>query len=212
MKVLSSYLSMLSLFRTPYWTVPPTGAFSKSAWSHVVVQYQFNQRTSLMRNALLALLTTSLVALPISAQTNACDLNQDSSVNNVDVQLSVNMSLGITPCTANIYGVGVCNAIVVQRVVNAALGGSCITGSGSSIPRSVSLNWTASTTPNVNYQVYRSTLPSGPYTKVTSSPITTTSYTDTTVQSGQTYYYVATAVNTSNLESTYSNQATANVP
>jgi fibronectin type 3 domain-containing protein len=38
------------------------------------------------------------------------------------------------------------------------------------------------------------------------------SYTDTTVQSGITYYYVATAVNSSGDESAYSTQATANVP
>lgn len=164
-----------------------------------------------MRKAILSILIAGLSSYPTLAQTGACDLNQDSSVNVLDVQLSVNMSLGLTPCTANIYGAGVCNAIVVQRVVNAALGGSCVTGTGS-IPRSVSLNWTPSTSSNVNYNVYRATTPSGPYTKLTSTPVTTTSYTDTTVQSGQTYYYVATAVNTSNVESVYSNQATANVP
>ena len=32
------------------------------------------------------------------------------------------------------------------------------------------------------------------------------------VQSGQTYYYVVTAVDSSNVESTYSNQASATIP
>jgi fibronectin type 3 domain-containing protein len=35
---------------------------------------------------------------------------------------------------------------------------------------------------------------------------------DSSVQSATTYYYVATAVDSSNLESAYSNQATAAIP
>jgi len=38
------------------------------------------------------------------------------------------------------------------------------------------------------------------------------SYTDTNVQSGQTYYYVVTAINSSNQESGYSSEVTAIVP
>jgi hypothetical protein len=44
------------------------------------------------------------------------------------------------------------------------------------------------------------------------SPLTTTTYVDGSIVSGRTYYYVATAVDTSDIESTYSNQATAPVP
>jgi len=40
----------------------------------------------------------------------------------------------------------------------------------------------------------------------------TTAYTDSTVASGQTYYYVTTAVNGSGDESGYSNQAKAVIP
>jgi fibronectin type 3 domain-containing protein len=40
----------------------------------------------------------------------------------------------------------------------------------------------------------------------------TTAYTDNTVVSGQTYYYVATAVDSESQESGYSNQAQAVVP
>jgi fibronectin type 3 domain-containing protein len=38
------------------------------------------------------------------------------------------------------------------------------------------------------------------------------SYTDTTVQTGRTYYYVVTAVSSSNQESGYSSEVTAIVP
>jgi hypothetical protein len=40
----------------------------------------------------------------------------------------------------------------------------------------------------------------------------TTTYTDSTVVSGITYYYVATAVNSESQESGYSNQARAVIP
>jgi len=43
-------------------------------------------------------------------------------------------------------------------------------------------------------------------------PTTNVSFTDITVISGQTYYYVVTAVDASGLESAYSNQAPATIP
>jgi hypothetical protein len=77
---------------------------------------------------------------------------------------------------------------------------------------SVSLSWTASTSTVVGYNVYRGTASGGPYTLVNSSLVTGTTYTDLGVASGQTYYYVVTAVNSSGAESVYSNQASAAVP
>lgn len=77
---------------------------------------------------------------------------------------------------------------------------------------SVSLSWTASTSTVVGYNVYRGTVTSGPYTLVNSSLVTGTTYTDLAVASGQTYFYVVTAVNSSGTESVYSNQASAAVP
>ena len=74
----------------------------------------------------------------------------------------------------------------------------------------VSLSWTASSSPNVTgYNVYRGITSGGPYKKINSALILGTSYVDTTVQSGQTYYYVATAADVSSIESAYSNEAPA---
>jgi fibronectin type 3 domain-containing protein len=42
--------------------------------------------------------------------------------------------------------------------------------------------------------------------------ITTTQYVDLAVQAGQTYFYVATSVDSSNVESAFSNQVSATVP
>ena len=127
-------------------------------------------------------------------QTNACDLVAPfGTVDAADVQAAINMTLGISPCTANIGGAVVCNAAVVQRVINAALGGTCVTGVGT-VAHYVSISWTASTSTVAGYNVYRATASGGPYTKVNSSLVGTTSYTDSTVSAGKTYYYVATAV------------------
>jgi hypothetical protein len=80
------------------------------------------------------------------------------------------------------------------------------------VQHSVTLNWTASTSSNVlGYNVYRSTTSSGPFTEI-HALVAGTSYVDSTVSSGMTYYYVTTAVDSSNTESGYSNQTTASVP
>jgi fibronectin type 3 domain-containing protein len=64
----------------------------------------------------------------------------------------------------------------------------------------------------VGYNVYRGTISGGPYTKVTPSPVGSTLDTDSTVSSGQTYYYVVTALDSSNNESADSNQAVVAIP
>jgi fibronectin type 3 domain-containing protein len=74
------------------------------------------------------------------------------------------------------------------------------------------LSWTASISQVVGYNAYRSTTSNGTYSKLNTSLITTTSYTDQAVLSGVTYYYVTTAVDSQGNESVYSNQATATVP
>ena len=150
----------------------------------------------------------------MAAQTSfsPCDLNQDRTVNAADVQLAVNMALGTTPCSANIGGLGVCNVTIVQRVINAAMGGTCDTGAGA-VPHYVVLNWVASSSANVaGYNVYRASTSGGPYTKVSSSLIASLTFSDSVVAAGNTYYYVSTAVDTSNNESAYSNEAAATVP
>ena len=88
------------------------------------------------------------------------------------------------------------------------------TGDGTQSPgqHSVALSWSASTSSVTGYNIYRGTQSGGPYSKLNSSLLSSTSYTDSSVQSATTYYYVATAVDSSNVESAYSNQATAAIP
>ena len=89
-----------------------------------------------------------------------------------------------------------------------------LTGTGTPPPQhSVNLSWTASTSQNISgYNIYRGVKSGGPYSKINSVLNASTLYSDTTVADGMTYYYVTTAVDSSNVESAYSNQTTAVIP
>jgi fibronectin type 3 domain-containing protein len=85
------------------------------------------------------------------------------------------------------------------------------TGTVSTAP-SVGLSWEASTSSVEGYNVYRSLTSTGKYSKLTASLDANTSYTDSSVSSGTTYYYVTTAVGTDGVESAYSNQVQVSIP
>jgi hypothetical protein len=88
-----------------------------------------------------------------------------------------------------------------------------LSGSGStSVSHAIDLSWTASTSTVAGYDVFRSDISGGPYAKLDSSAVTATSYSDTSVQSGKTYYYVVAAVSAAGVESADSVQAFATVP
>jgi len=87
-----------------------------------------------------------------------------------------------------------------------------LTGTGTAPPQHVvELTWSDVSTV-VGYNVYRGAQLAGPYTKINSSLNATAAYSDNSVQAGQTYYYVTTAVNASGTESAYSTSVTAVVP
>jgi len=75
-----------------------------------------------------------------------------------------------------------------------------LSGIGTITTYNVNLYWNSSAGV-AGYNVYRSASASGTYAKINSSLDGTTAYTDSTVASGQTYYYEATAVNSSGQES-----------
>jgi hypothetical protein len=149
------------------------------------------------------------------AQINPCDLAPPyGTIDRADVDAAITMTLNaaINPsaCTANIAGTGVCNAVVVQRVINASMGGACVTGYGA-VPHAATLTWTASSNAT-GYNVYRGTTPGGPYSKINSTLVVATTYMDTTALAGVTYVYVVTAIDSSNVETGYSNQAQGTIP
>lgn len=79
-------------------------------------------------------------------------------------------------------------------------------------PHSVDLKWKASVSRVVGYNVYRSEKEAGPYMKLTSAPVRTTNYTDRSIQSGHTYFYAVTALDSTGKESMHSNHAKAPIP
>jgi len=149
-------------------------------------------------------------AAGVGTPLNACDLAPTfGTIDSSDVTAAVNMALGAQPCTANVEGAAKCTVVTVQRVIDASLGQVCVTYNG----HGVTLNWVASTSQNIaGYNIYRGTVSGGPYTKVNPSLISGTSFSDSSVAAGLTYYYVATAVDISGNESGYSNQTVATIP
>ena len=88
-----------------------------------------------------------------------------------------------------------------------------LTGTGvTAMARSVSLSWIDGDTTVSGYNTYVASVPGGPYSKLTSTPLAGTSYVDSSVQSGRTYYYVVTALDSTNQESPYSSEIAAIVP
>jgi Abnormal spindle-like microcephaly-assoc'd, ASPM-SPD-2-Hydin len=88
-----------------------------------------------------------------------------------------------------------------------------LSGTGAAaIQHQVALSWSASTSSVVGYNVYRGTVSAGPYTKINSAADAATTYTDTAISAGQTYYYLTTAINSAGEESTYSNEVGVTVP
>lgn len=103
---------------------------------------------------------------------------------------------------------------------------ACCSGGGSATPgptngpnpaptpaaHSVAVSWQASTSPGVaTYNVYRSTVSGGPYSRV-GWGLAGVTFTDTAVQAGATYFYVVTSVTNANVESTISSEIKATVP
>jgi Abnormal spindle-like microcephaly-assoc'd, ASPM-SPD-2-Hydin len=77
----------------------------------------------------------------------------------------------------------------------------------------VDLTWTASvSTGVVGYNVYRGTVSGGPYGILNSSPVAVDTYSDSTVQAGQEYFYVVRSVNGSGTESANSTEVSAMIP
>lgn len=128
---------------------------------------------------------------------------------------------GLTPSTTYYYVVQAVNSNGTsgnssQAVVStpasgtAPLAPSAVSATPGKKPRQITVKWTQSTSPNLSSnKVYRATVSGGPYTLVGTVQPAGTSYNDNSATSGQLYHYVVTATNSANLESTYSNEASA---
>lgn len=68
------------------------------------------------------------VYTPPQSSNNLCDLDGDGAVNTTDVTIAVGQVLGSASCTSLAGITGVCDVTAVQRIINAALGGTCRVG------------------------------------------------------------------------------------
>jgi hypothetical protein len=90
-----------------------------------------------------------------------------------------------------------------------------LSGTGSttaSTDHSATLSWDNGDSTATSYKVYRSSVSGGPYAPINSSPLSATTYKDSTVTAGATYFYVVTETNSSGVESQFSSEVTATVP
>ena len=86
-------------------------------------------------------------------------------------------------------------------------------GTGANVQHIVNLSWDASSSTSIaGYNVFRGTTHGGPYSQVNASLDASMNFSDNTVQSGQTYYYVTTAVESNGEQSSYSNEVQTAVP
>jgi fibronectin type 3 domain-containing protein len=119
---------------------------------------------------------------------------------------SVALTVTFAPTTA-----GTVSGASVTITSNATNSPTAISLSGTGTD-SVLLQWAASPTGGVTYNVYRGTSSGGESaTPINTSPVSSTSYTDTNVTSGQTYFYIVEAVDSYG-NSTASNEVQATIP
>jgi len=109
------------------------------------------------------------------------------------------------PTTGNFSG-------SISFLSNASNSPSTETLSGGGVPHTVDLSWDPSTSQVMGYNLYRGTRSGGPYSKINSSILDGTSFTDGTVESGATYFYVAKSVDGNSRESSPSNEAEVVIP
>ena len=110
--------------------------------------------------------------------------------------------------TGNLAGSLTITSNAKNSPIKIALAGTGV----ASAAHSVSLSWNASSSTVAGYNVYASSSSAGPYSLLNSTPVPSTSYVDTNVLAGDTYYFRITAVSASNQESAPSVSVQAVVP
>lgn len=135
------------------------------------------------------------------------------SVPNSAVSLTPSQKTTITVQFAPTSAGAVTGTLTISSDATGSPATVSLSGTGATtVQHSVTLNWSASTSSVSGYNVYRSTVSGQSYVKVNTSLVTGVNYTDSTVKSGTTYFYVTTAVDSSGNESVHSNEVPAVVP
>jgi hypothetical protein len=144
----------------------------------------------------------------LSASGAGFSVSSGSSVT-LDPTQSVNIYVSFNPSAA---GSASGSLTIVSNSTNPSVTvGLSGNGVAASVQPSVGLTWAPSTSPVIGYFVYRGAS-SSTLSKLITSPDPSSSYTDQSVMGGQTYVYAVTSVDSSNIESTFSNQVSVTIP
>jgi hypothetical protein len=222
-------------------TTPPTTTSGSGAQLSVVVSNTAGSVTSnaatLTVNPATALLNANTTSLSFGRVTLSSGSTQSVTLRNGGTSSVIISTVSISGAGFNVSGVpagtiltpgqtAVLNVTFAPAATGSMTGGIAVASNASNSPaaialsgtgaaqvsHSVALTWNPSASTVIGYNAYSSAVPGGSFVKLNPTPMATSSYTDTTVQSGKTYYYVVTAVDSSNNESNYSNQVSATIP
>jgi len=129
------------------------------------------------------------------------------------VTLSPLQTLTLTALFSPTAAGSVNGSISIVSNANGSPASVSLSGTGvAPVQHSVALTLKAGTSAVSGYNVYRSTVSGTGYIKLNSSLVSGLTYTDSSVQNGTTYFYVATGVDSGGKESTYSNEMQAVIP
>lgn len=185
-------------------TATATLSTTSLAFGNEPVDETSSSQTVTLSNAGTAALSITGISL---GSTNAADFSEANTCgSSLAAGSSCNIAVLMTPAASG----GITATLTIADNASGSPQSVSLSGTGT---HDVTLSWTGSATSGVTgYNIFRGTTSGGEgTTPLNSSPITGTTFTDTNVQAGQTYYYVVTAVDGST-QSSDSNQASAVVP
>lgn len=164
---------------------------------------------------------TTLSVKITNTGTVAVSITQDTVVGSgftVGITTPINLNPGqsvTAPVVFNPSAAGTVNGTLTlvsngKTVLTVPLSGTGL----AALAHSVDVAWDASTSAGLQgYNVYRSTVSGGPYSKLGATlSATTLLFTDTTPVSGKQYFYIVTSVNTSGAESASSAEVGVTIP
>jgi Abnormal spindle-like microcephaly-assoc'd, ASPM-SPD-2-Hydin len=102
--------------------------------------------------------------------------------------------------------------IVVSSNATNSPASIALTSFGVLVAHSVALSWLPSGSGTTGFNVYVASNSGGPYSKLTPAPVTAPAYLDTNVLTGDSYYYVVTALDSAHHESAPSSEVKAVIP
>jgi hypothetical protein len=205
----------LTTSNTPKFVFNVYGVGVAPATPHLVINptsLDFGNVTLGSSSTLAVTLSATVAPVTISAaQSNSSEFTLPGLVFPLTVAVGQNLSMKVR-FRPKVSGTASARLTLTSNADNSpttvALTGAGIAGAS----HSADLTWSPSHDIVIGYNVYRGARTGGPYSKINPVLDASTSFTDSTVQGGATYYFVVTAVNAANQESTTSNELKIMVP